>query len=264
MSPVIEVKGLTKHFFPQLVLGNVLQTLSRKKEPVVALNNISFEVGEGEIFGLIGPNGAGKTTLLKILASLILPSMGTVRVAGHDVMTGSVAVRQNIGIVSSEERSFYWRISGRKNLEFFGAFYNLSAKQVQKRIADLADALEVEEMDRVVGQYSSGMKQKLAVARSLLHDPPLLLMDEATKSLDPGNAKKIRHFVSQYLCAQGKKTVVWATHNLPEAETICSRIALITKGAFIAVGTMPELRLHAGVDSKASLEEVYDALSDSQ
>lgn len=262
MPPVIKVKDLSKYFFPQLVLGNILSSITKKNEPVVALEAISFEVQAGEIFGIIGPNGAGKTTLLKILASLILPSSGEIRVAGHDVITESLDVRQNIGIVSSEERSFYWRISGRRNLEFFGAFYNLSATKVQKRIEEITDVLEIEEIDRMVGQYSSGMKQQLALARSLLHDPPVLLMDEPTKSLDPGNARKIRNFITSYLCGNAKKTVLWATHNLHEAEKICHRIGLINKGKLIAVGTLPELRMQAGVDSNASLEAVYDVLGD--
>ena len=262
MSPVIEAKALAKYFFPLLAPGNILQSITRKKEPIVALEDISFEVGAGEIFGLIGPNGAGKTTLLKILASLILPSAGEIRVAGHDVVTDSLAVRNNIGIVSSEERSFYWRISGRKNLEFFGAYYNLSAKRARERIEEVADILEITEIDRVVGQYSSGMKQRLALARSLLHDPPVLLMDEPTKSLDPGNAKKIRSFVTDYLCENDQKTILWATHNLHEAENICNRIGLINKGRLIAVGTLQELRMKAGTGNTASLDAVYDVLSD--
>jgi ABC-2 type transport system ATP-binding protein len=174
MSHVVEVNKITKYFAPRITLRRLL---FGRNDTTVALEDVTFAVKEGEVFGLIGPNGAGKTTLLKMLATLILPSKGSIRVSGHDIIANAFAVRQHIGLVSGEERSFYWRISGRKNLEFFSAFYNLSKKVAEKRIDELTALLGITALDRMVGKYSSGMKQRLALARGLLHDPPVCLMD---------------------------------------------------------------------------------------
>ncbi len=260
MSYIVEANGLTKYFFPRITLGKTLRYMFGRKDSIAVLEDVTFAMKKGEIFGLIGPNGAGKTTLLKILATLILPSKGSVRVSGHEAVAESVAVRQCIGLVSGEERSFYWRISGRENLMFFAAFYNISTKLAQKRIEELIKLLEISAPDRMVGEYSSGMKQRLALARGLLHDPPVLLMDEPTKSLDPGNAEKIRNIVKDRLCLKEKKTIIWATHNLQEAETVCDRIGLINHGRLIAVGAMEELRMKAGLGKTASLEEIYGVI----
>ena len=258
MSDIVEANSLTKYFAPRITVGRLI---FRRNGTIAALEDVSFGVKEGEIFGLIGPNGAGKTTLLKMVATLILPSKGSIRVNGYDVVADALAVRQYIGLISGEERSFYWRISGRKNLEFFAAFYNLSKKRAEKRIDELIALLEISAPDRMVGKYSSGMKQRLALARGLLHDPPVCLMDEPTKSLDPGNAAKIRSIVKEHLCLKNKKTILWATHNLQEAETVCDRIGLINYGRLIAVGTMEDLRIKAGSSSTASLEQIYGVLS---
>lgn len=260
MSYAVETQGLTKYFPSRITLGKTLRHVFGRGEEIMALEDVTFGVDQGEIFGLIGPNGAGKTTLLKILATLILPSKGHVRIAAHDVVGEPVAVRKCIGLVSGEERSFYWRLSGRRNLEFFATYYNLSKKSAHPRIDKLIELLEISAPDRMVGKYSSGMKQRLALARGLLHDPPVVLMDEPTKSLDPGSAEKLRRFVKEYLCLNGKKTIIWATHNLQEAEKECDRIGLINQGRLIAVGTMEELRVKAGLGRSACLEEVYGVL----
>ncbi|MFH1674139.1 MAG: ABC transporter ATP-binding protein [Pseudomonadota bacterium] len=261
MSYIVEADRITKYFSPEVGPGMTFKHVFGRKDAVVALEDVSFTIKKGEIFGLIGPNGAGKTTLLKILATLILPSSGSVRVGGHEVAAESIAVRKCIGLVSGEERSFYWRISGRKNLEFFATFYNLTKKSARDRIDNLIELLEISSPDRMVGKYSSGMKQRLALARGLLHDPPVLLMDEPTKSLDPGSAEKIRKIVKEHLCLKEKKTIIWATHNLWEAETVCDRIGLINHGRLVAVGTMGELRGKAGLKQTASLEEIYKVMS---
>lgn len=261
MSYIVEADGLSKYFSPRITLVKTFRHMFGGRDAIVALDDVTFTMKKGEIFGLIGPNGAGKTTLLKILATLILPSKGRVLVGGHEVAAESIAVRKCIGLVSGEERSFYWRISGRKNLEFFATFYNLTKKLARDRIDNLIELLEIEAPDRMVGKYSSGMKQRLSLARGLLHDPPVLLMDEPTKSLDPGGAEKIRKIVKEHLCLKEKKTIIWATHNLREAETVCDRIGLINHGKLVAVGTMDELRGKAGLGKTASLEEIYGVMS---
>jgi ABC-2 type transport system ATP-binding protein len=261
VSYIVEADSLAKYFSPRIRLGMTLKHMFGKRDAIVALEDITFAMKKGEMFGLIGPNGAGKTTLLKILATLILPSKGRVLVDGHEVAAESIAVRKCIGLVSGEERSFYWRISGRKNLEFFATFYNLTKKLARDRIDNLIELLDMSAPDRMVGKYSSGMKQRLALARGLLHDPPVLLMDEPTKSLDPGSAEKIRKIVKEHLCLKEKKTIIWATHNLREAETVCDRIGLINHGRLVAVGTMGELRGKAGLKQTASLEEIYGVMS---
>lgn len=261
MAPAIVLNKLTKYFSPGFISGNIFRSASDKKDRIIALQDVSFEVGQGEIFCLIGPNGAGKTTLLKILSSLVLPSSGEALVAGYDVVKDSIAVRNNIGLVSGEERSFYWRISGRQNLEFFASFYNVPKDQTQKRIQELIDLLDIHEPDRVVAKYSSGMKQRLALARALLHDPPVLLMDEPTKSLDPGSVKKFQKTIRDYLCQQQEKTILWATHNLHEAEKICDRVGVICDGRLAAIGTKRELRASAGLGEEATLDDVFEVVS---
>ena len=240
MAPFFEVENLTKRF------GGL-----------VAVDEVSFHIERDEIVGLIGPNGAGKTTLLKTLATLILPSKGCVRVAGHEVVAESGSVRRCIGLVTGEERSFYWRISGRKNLEFFAAFYSLPKRLARDRVEALIELLEISAPDTMVGKYSSGMKQRLGLARCLLHDPPVLLMDEPTKSLDPGSAEQIRGLVKEHLCLKEKKTIMWATHNLQEVEELCDRIGLIDQGRLVATGSMEELRIKAGLGRTASLDQIY-------
>lgn len=259
MENFINVQNLCKTF-PGQPFQNILSPFSRSslnRTTSVTLDDISFTVHTGEVFGLLGPNGAGKTTLLKILSCLILPSSGTVTVAGNDIIRNAYAVRNSIGLVSGDERSFYWRLSGRQNLEFFGIFYNLSPKAARKRSAELMDLLGIEEPDKMVNAYSSGMKQRLALARALLHDPPILFMDEPTKSLDPTSVKKFHHFVSSYLCTEKGKTILWATHNLNEAERLCQRIAILKKGKIIAAGSLDALRKNFDLQPSATLEDIF-------
>lgn len=197
---------------------------------ICVLNEVSFEVKQGEIFGIIGPNGAGKTTLLKILSTLILPTKGTAHINGYDIVKEQIKVKVSIGLVTGDERSFYWRLTGRKNLEFFATFYNIPKKLAKERIDYLTDLIKIENIDKRVAEYSSGMKQRLGIARSLLHNPPVLLMDEPTKSLDPGNAYDLRLFMKEDLSKKEGKTIIIATHNLNEAKQICDNVCLLNQG----------------------------------
>src|SRR5678815_2829500 len=166
------------------------------KEPVEALRDVSFEVETGEIFGLIGRNGAGKTTLTKIVATLVQPTTGSVSVRGNDSVEADEHVRRDIGLATAEERSFYWRLTGEQNLLFFARLHGLSDRFANKRIKDLFAQLELDEVARRrFGELSTGNKQRLAVARAMLASPPVLLLDEPTRSLDPLAAARMREMI---------------------------------------------------------------------
>ncbi len=212
-SPIIVVSQLTKIFYPlQLRLRSFRPV--RRHPPVCALRALDVSIHRGEILGLLGTNGAGKTTLLKILATLILPTSGRVTVEGYDVAGQADQVKGIIGFGTSEERSFYWRLTGRQNLEFFAAFQGLSADATRGRIQQLREQLGMEALDRTFGVYSTGMRHRLAIARALLRQPRILLLDEPTRSLDPLAAGELRRLIQDTLVGQMGCTVVLATHNL--------------------------------------------------
>lgn len=239
----IVVDDLSKTFVKRRSLRDTLTRPWVKPERVVALEGVSFEVPPGEIFGLLGPNGAGKTTLLKILSCLIIQTRGRALVNGHDTVHQEMRVKSSIGFVTSDERSFYWRLSGRENLRFFASLYNLAPGVARRRCAELIDRLELgDKADHAFMTYSSGMKQRMAVARALLHDPPILFMDEPTRSLDPLAARHLRTLVSRSLNQKDGKTILLATHNLAEAEELCARIAILHRARIRRLGTLAEAR----------------------
>ena len=213
------------------------------KEPVEALRDVSFEVETGEIFGLIGRNGAGKTTLTKIVATLVQPTTGSVAVRGHDSVTDDEQVRREIGLATAEERSFYWRLTSEQNLMFFARLHGLSDRAAKHRISDLFAQLELEEeARRRFGELSTGNKQRLAIARALLSSPPVLLLDEPTRSLDPLAAARMREMI-RFLAQQDPPVTIFLTsHNLSEVETLCGRVAIISRGRIRAVDTPRNLR----------------------
>ncbi len=244
MPPAIETRALTKIYLsPRSVRDLVLHPL-RAPEPLTALDAVSLQIERGEVFGLLGPNGAGKTTLLKMLACLVLPSSGAASVNGYDVPGQERDVKRSIGYVTSDERSFYWRLSGRENLVFFAHLYGLAGRAIERRCAELLDKVELEAhaADERFMNYSSGMRQKLAIARALLHDPPVLFMDEPTRSLDPLTARHLRSLVRDVLVRQDGKTILLATHNLAEADDLCSRVGILARSRLRKVGSPQELR----------------------
>ena len=211
----------------------------QRAERITALQDISLETRAGEIYGLLGPNGAGKTTFLKILAGLVLPSAGRAVVGGVDVARDDRAVKRSIGFVTSDERSFYWRLTGRENLDFFARLYGLRSAEAHSTSADLLKVMDMESIaDRSFMSYSTGMKQRLAIARALLHDPPILCLDEPTRSLDPIAAKHLRRFVVDRLNRERGKTVLLATHNLQEAEEMCGRLVVLDRGRVLRQGSV--------------------------
>ena len=196
-----------------------------------ALEGVDLQAYRGELLVLLGPNGAGKSTLMKVFATLLRPNIGRATVFGMDVVAEEARVRPCLGYITSEERSFYWRLSGRENLRFFAVLHDLPHREIDPRINELLELVGLSEAaDRRFRQYSTGMKCRLAIARGLLTNPPLLLMDESTRSLDPDSAAHIRSFIRHTMVEQGGRTVIYATHNLYEAEEIADRVAILHQG----------------------------------
>ena len=227
----------------------------RRTIDVEAVRGVSFEVGEGELFGLLGPNGAGKTTTIKMLITLLIPTAGEARVLGFDVVKDAREVRKRIGYVFGGDRGVYERLSALDNLRYFAELYAVPARDQKRRIAELLDlvGLAGREKERVEG-YSRGMRQRLHVARGLLHDPPVLFLDEPTIGLDPVGARELRATIAS-LTAIGK-TVLLTTHYMFEADALCDRFAVIAQGKIVAEGTPRDLK--AGVaDGRVVEIEVY-------
>ena len=238
----IEAKGLEKTFVKRRSIRQIIAHPLRRPEYVHALRGVDLSIAQGEIFGLLGPNGAGKTTLLKILSCLVLPDQGAAFIAG-DPTTLENRVKRKIGLIHSDERSFYWRLSARENLRFFARIYDVPGPKIESRIETLLRRVDMEEAaDRPFSEYSSGMKQRISIARALLHDPPILLMDEPTRSLDPASSLALREFILEELSRREGKTVLLATHNLREAEALADRVAILVRGRVRQVGTVPEVR----------------------
>jgi ABC-2 type transport system ATP-binding protein len=213
----------------------------RKTLEVEAVRGVSFEIAKGELFGLLGPNGAGKTTTIKMLITLLTPTSGSARVLGHDVVTDARAVRATIGYVFGGDRGLYERLSALDNLRYFAELYSVDPRLQKRRIAELLDmvGLAGREKERVEG-YSRGMRQRLHIARGLLHDPPVVFLDEPTIGVDPVGARELRATISSL--TDSGKTVLLTTHYMFEADTLCDRIAVITRGEIVAQGTPRELK----------------------
>jgi ABC-2 type transport system ATP-binding protein len=209
------------------------------KPPVEALKNISFAISEGEIFGLIGRNGAGKTTLAKIIATLVQPTNGKVSVMNFDSVKDEVKVRSLIGLATAEERSFYWRLSSEQNLLFFARLYGMKDNRARSRIIEIFEQLDLKELaKRRFSELSTGNKQRLAVARALLPSPPVLLLDEPTRSLDPLAAANMRSLI----LSLKNVSILLTSHNLSEVEELCNRVAIISRGEIRALDTPENLR----------------------
>jgi ABC-2 type transport system ATP-binding protein len=254
---VIETKDLTKYFTISANLIDLLPRVFRKKPVVKAVEGVDITIERGEVFGLLGPNGAGKTTLIKMLCTLIVPTRGKGFVNGSDIVKQGEAVRKSIGLVTGEERSFYWRLTGKQNLRFFASLYNLKTEDVKRKIGNLVELLDMGEyIDMRFDEYSTGMKQHLAIARSLMCDAQVLFMDEPTKSLDYHSAAQLRRFIRERIVGQERRTVFFTTHILKEAEDFADRIAVMDRGCVKAVGTVPELKRRIK-NPEASIEDIF-------
>lgn len=207
---------------------------------VAALDHVSFEVRPGEIFGLLGPNGAGKTTCLRILSTVLRPSSGTATISGFDVVKQPAEVRQRIGFMSNNT-GIYDRMTAFEMVEYYGRLYGLPEDLLKLRLDRLFETLQMNDFRDTLGaKMSTGMKQKVSIARAIVHDPPVIIFDEPTSGLDVLVARKVLTIV-QSLKDQGK-CIIFSTHIMREVEKLCDRIAIIHKGAILAMGTLPELQ----------------------
>ncbi|NNE67054.1 MAG: ABC transporter ATP-binding protein [Pyrinomonadaceae bacterium] len=221
------------------------------KAPVDALSDVTLEIDKGEVFGLIGRNGAGKTTLTKIIATLVQPTSGHVKVFGNDSIEDDVKVRSLIGLATAEERSFYWRLSCTQNMLFFGRLYGMRDSDAKMRTSELFEQFGLTELaKRRFSNLSTGNKQKLAVARAMLAKPPILLLDEPTRSLDPVAAAEMRSLIDSF----DDVTVLLTSHNLSEIEQLCERVAVISKGEIKTIGTPAKLRAQNSETQTVTIE----------
>jgi ABC-2 type transport system ATP-binding protein len=230
--------------------------LSKEYRGIPALDALSFSFEEGEIIGIIGHNGAGKTTLLKLLAGLILPTSGSLCLHGIDVVRHPDRIKELIGYLPEESR-LYESMTAEDYLAFFGEIYGLSRKEITARRERLFDALALQTDGKKLSEFSKGMKRKVAIARSLLHDPAILIYDEPTSGLDPMTSRFILDYVRSL--REGGKTVILSAHNLSQVEAICDRVMILRRGTIMAVGSMPELRTMFGT---VSYSVYYSAIGD--
>ena len=224
----------------------------KKRGQVHALRGVSFRVQPREIFGILGPNGAGKTTLLRLLATVLSPTGGTASIAGHDIAREPTAVRASIGFLSGD-MGLYGRLTPREILRFFGQLSGLDRARLSSRIDQVVALLEMASFaDTRTDKLSTGMRQRVAIARTIVHDPPVLILDEPSYGLDVPTARIIERFILE--ARNQGKCIVFSTHVMEEAEYLCDRIAVIHEGALRIIGTMEELRAATG---KTRLREIF-------
>lgn len=230
MKNSIELINLTK-YYPVLKGYKDLFLHPFKKRYLPALQDVNLTIEKGAFYGLLGPNGAGKTTLIKILSTLVLPTSGRAYVNGFDVVHQQKQVRGSIGLVVNDERSFYWRLTGRQNLSFFAYLNNITGAEKDRRVREVLQITGMEkDADRMFCDYSTGMKQRIAIARGLLCNPSIILLDEPTRSLDPVSSKHLRKFIKDEIIFKHNRTALVATNNLNEAEDFCTHVAIIKNG----------------------------------
>ncbi len=233
--PVVEAVDLSRSYRTRV------GTWKREKKVVEAVRGVSFDIEAGELFGLLGPNGAGKTTTIKMLITLLLPSSGTARVLGHDVVEDPREVRRRVGYVFGGDRGLYERLNALDNLRYFAELYGVPPREQRQRIGMLLElvGLAGREKERVEG-FSRGMRQRLHIARGLLHDPDVLFLDEPTIGIDPVGARELRATIG--LLKEQGKTILLTTHYMFEADALCDRIAVISSGRVVAEGTPATLK----------------------
>ncbi|ATD53794.1 ABC transporter ATP-binding protein [Clostridium chauvoei] len=233
---MLQLKNVTKNF---------------KKTTVV--DNISFDVNEGEIVGLLGENGAGKTTTLRMVSTMLQISNGEITVNGIDVKKNPEKVRKEIGILFGGDVGLYDRLTGRENIRYFANLYGMSKLEANKRIDDLAKSFGMEDyIDKPVGKYSRGMKQKISISRSIVHNPSVMLFDEPTTGLDVSAARIVQSFILQ--CKKENKVILFSSHSMKEVEKLCDRVVIINKGNLLENSTIEHLKeKHNNND----LEEVF-------
>lgn len=234
-----------------------LKGLSKSFGDVRAVDNISLEVHKGEIFGLLGENGAGKTTTLRMLATMLKPTSGTAVMGDYDILLQPEQVRGSIGILFGGETGLYDRLTVGENISYFGELNDMPRQEIVRRLEELSVAFGMGDyVDRRAGKLSKGMKQKAAFARSIIHDPDIMLFDEPTSGLDVGATREVHAFITQ--CRQNGKTVMLSSHSMNEVEKLCDRIGIIHKGRLVDIGTISEFRQRYEDDR---LEEIFVRLT---
>ena len=243
MANALSTQNLSKTYQTKQRAGLFKST----RRSVEALKDVTLSVEPGEIFGLLGPNGAGKTTFIKIITTLLLPSSGEAWINGFNVEKQANQVRASVGCMLMGERGLYWKLTARENLEYFAALYHLNPKLLKPRTQEILELIDLADIaDRTVETYSSGQKMKLAFGKSLINDAPLLILDEPTNTLDVPSASDLRAIVRRM--NQEGKTIIYTTHIMSEAETLCNRVAIIDHGALLAIGPVDELKASLGRD----------------
>jgi ABC-2 type transport system ATP-binding protein len=259
-AEAVMMRNVTKEFrADRSIIRRLRGAPATQLRPV--LDDVSLTVRRGEIFGLVGENGAGKTTLLKILATVLLPDRGSVTVDGLDVVSQAAAVRTRVAVVPADERALFWRISARENVRLFASLYGLSGAV---RDAAVDRALELvglsKQGEQQVGSFSTGMRQRTLIARALVTQPPVIILDEPTRSLDPVSARELRRFVRETLCHELGATIILATHSTEEALQLCDRAALMVRGRIVATDTLARLQASvAGARVRVVVDAAHEA-----
>jgi len=239
--------GSSSHPSHSLIeVDNLGKTYGRGRKKVEALGGVSFTCKPGEVFGLLGPNGAGKTTCLRILSTALRPTAGTATVAGHDVVRDPRAVRKAVGFLSSNT-GLYVRLTPREVLRYFGRLFGMEDGNIATRTEELAETFDmVEFLDRPCDKLSTGMRQKVNIARTVVHSPPVMVFDEPTAGLDVLTSRSIVDFIQR--CREEGRTVIFSTHIMAEVARLCDRVGIIHQGQLLFHGDLPELRARAGDD----------------
>lgn len=230
-----------------------IRNVSKKFREVKAVSGLSFQVNEGEIVGLLGENGAGKTTTLRMISTMLKPTEGTIMVNGYDAVKNPAKVRGEIGILFGGEVGIYDRLSARENMQYFGRLYGMSEGEIDRRIYELTKDLEMKEyIDRKAGKFSRGMKQKVSIARAIIHSPGVMLFDEPSTGLDVSAARVIHEFILK--CKSENKIILLSSHSMTEVEKLCDRVVIIHRGVLVEEGTVQQLKEKY---NNNDLEEVF-------
>jgi len=230
-----------------------LINLTKKFGDSKAVNNLTFEVGKGEIFGLLGENGAGKTTTLRMLATMLQPTEGTAMVSGLDINLEPEKVRASIGVLFGGEAGLYDRLTSAENIAYFGELNNMDKNNIKERVVYLTKAFGMEEyINKRTSKLSKGMKQKVAFARAIVHNPDVMFFDEPTSGLDVGAIREVHDFIK--VCREDGKTIIFSSHSMSEVEKLCDRVGIIHKGSLVDIGTIHKLKEKYSNDN---LEEIF-------
>lgn len=253
----ISFKSVNKIFTANLELKDLLSLNIKKTSYVKALDDISFNINESSLIGILGENGAGKTTLLKLLSGLLLPDSGEISILGTNPLKNNLEIKKMTGLLLNQDRSFYWRLTAKENINFFASMYNLDKKTAQKRLDCFFEVLGISKTiyEKRFDSLSSGMMKKFSIIRALLHNPDIVLLDEPTKTLDYESSENFNAFVRDSLVREQGKIVFYVSHDMRELEEISDKIMILHKGKLLKLASLPELR--SNLSTKASLADIF-------